>query len=369
MSIDTRKDGEIPGPAAAERADTISNTALYKRPKPRTVGEYVMEVLKTGNPLAWGAMKAMEPRFEFETRYTPEGADPDPVLKEPERYGLGDYKQRSLHLDTGESVTCWYKAAQPGYPTIAYCHGNAGSLDSRSAILKELTDRGFGLIIAAYPGFKGHKPRPGIDASETACNATGHAMVRYLVNTKRLDMDKIVLFGESLGGAVALRTALTIEKGIPELNYPPMKVPAVICFNTFTSLVRRAREQFPMLPAHALMSNRFESDKIIKDIQAPILLMHGREDEYTPCRHSVQLREASGGKATLQLIDGVTHAATFPGTERKDMEQVRRVIDCAQQYLHEQKLCPPPPAREAQPPETWQKGVRNRAAGSDLPEF
>jgi len=332
-----------------EHADTIANVPRIARPAPRTTAQYLREIAKTGNPLAWFLMRLWEPSFEFDPNYVPKGGDAGPLLQEPIKYGLKHYRIGELHLDTGECVTAWYKAAKTGYPTLVYCHGNAGSLDFRASILKEITDRGFGIIIAAYPGFKGHRSHPKVDPSEAGCNATGHAMVRYLVNTMEVPMDNIVLFGESLGGAVALRTAYNIEQGNPDRGHEPQKAAAAVCFNTFTSLVKRAREQFPMLPADILMENRFESDKIISKIEAPILLMHGKADEYTSYHHSEELHKASGGKATLELLDGVTHIATYPGTEEKDPEQIRHAIDCMQRYLSGLHLCLPPPVRDEIP--------------------
>jgi uncharacterized protein len=333
---------KIPDGEKASPEEVQNNAALSRRAVPKTRAELLKEVALTGNPLAWALMKMREGHYEFAPHYAPEGCDKGAVLQSPSAYELRKYKVKDLHLETGETVTAWYKPAEKNFPTIVYCHGNAGSLDSRAAILREFSDRGFGVMIAAYPGFKGHYPRPGIEPSERACNATGYAMVRYLMNTKKIPMEKMVLFGESLGGAVALHTAHLLEKGDAELGFDPFKVPAVVCFATFTSLVRRAKEQFPMLPASVLMDNRFESDKIIGKINAPILLMHGRADEYTSPQHSIDLRKASGNKASLALLDGVTHAATYCGTERKDMEQVKLLIDCAQQYVSELGLCPPP---------------------------
>jgi fermentation-respiration switch protein FrsA (DUF1100 family) len=326
--------------------DTIANTAMYTRRPPKTTAEFWSEFAKTGNPLAWCLMKLWEPHFEFAPQRVYTDGEQGQTLQPPIRYGLKHYRVNDLHLDSGETVTAWYKPAEKGYPTIVYCHGNAGSLDGRAAILKEMTDRGFGAIIAGYPGFKRRRMPPLVQPSENACYATGHAMVRYLQNRRGVPMENIVLFGESLGGAVALRTALNLEKGVPEMGYEPCKVPAVICYNTFTSLVKRAKEQFPMLPADALMGNRFESDKIIANVKAPVLLMHGKADEYTSCRHSIDLEKASEGKATLELLDGVTHSATYPGTDKQDPEQLRRLIDCAHQYLHERGLCPSPPVRK-----------------------
>lgn len=333
--------------------EIAGTTATVTRPSPKTTAELLKEIAKTGNPLSWCLMKLWEPHYEFDTKYVPEGADPGPVLQKPLIYGLKKYRVKDLHLDTGEHVTAWYKAAQKGYPTVVYCHGNAGALDARAGILQELTDRGFGVVIAAYPGFKGHKERPRIEPSEATCNATGHAMVRYLINEKHIPMKKIVLFGESLGGAVALRTALNIEEGIqtPARSYDPQKAPPVVCFNTFTSLVKRAKEQFPMLPASILMRNRFESDAIIDQIKAPILLLHGLNDEFTPYHHTVDLAAASHGKAKYKLFPGVTHSATYPESTVKDPEQIRRVINFTHHYLHELGMCPPSPMPLQDPPE------------------
>lgn len=306
----------------------------------KSAGEIMKEVALTGNPLAWALMKINEGSYEFDPGYVPTGADEAPLLKHPRAYELRKYKVKDLHLDTGENVTAWYKPAEGDFPTIVYCHGNAGSLDSRAAILREFANRGFGVLIAAYPGFKGHYPRPKIEPSEKACMATGHAMVRYLINTKHIPLEKMVIFGESLGGAVALRTAYNLEKGDPDHSYEPLKVPVVVCFATFTSLVKRAKEQFPLLPASLLMDNRFESDQIISKINAPVLLMHGKADEYTSYRHSVDLHKASG-KATLALLEGVTHSVTAPDGQT-DPAQLKLLLDSAQQYLSEMKMCPPP---------------------------
>src|SRR5437868_12318671 len=115
--------------AAVPNPDTIPNTALFPRKEPRTTIKYLEEIAKTGNPLAWYLMKLWEPHFEFAPKYVPEGGDKGVTLQNPNIYGLREYRVRDLHLDTGEHVTAWYKAAKKNYPTIAYCHGNAGSLD------------------------------------------------------------------------------------------------------------------------------------------------------------------------------------------------------------------------------------------------
>ena len=63
-------------------------------------------------------------------------------------------------------------------------------------------------MIAAYPGFKSHKPRPAAQPSEENCCATARAMVRELMNHFKIAPEHIVLFGESLSimriGCIAL---------------------------------------------------------------------------------------------------------------------------------------------------------------------
>jgi pimeloyl-ACP methyl ester carboxylesterase len=352
-------------PSTSKPQDTVANAPLCTRtPVPGW-----KDWLKTGNLAAWFLMKAQEPTYEFRL------GDRNQTLDKPEAFGLQHFRVDNLHLDSGETVTAWYREAARDYPTLVYCHGNDTSLGFRADMLREFSDRGFGVIIAAYPGFIGHEKRPRIDPSEEGCNATGYAMVRDLVLRKRIPMKSIVLFGESLGGAVALRTAHIIEKGTPvsghRLATRDERAPPVICFNTFTSLIKKAEEQFPLLPAATLLLNRFESDKIIGDIDAPVLLMHGKADEFTPCQHSEELArisQASGKHATLKLLDGVNHSAVKPriaGKRReKDPDQIRKVVDCAHHFMSELGLCPPSTGHSQKPgPDNVVSSIKHRETG------
>jgi len=314
-------------------------------PKP-TLG--LMDWFKTGNIAAWFIMKALEPSILFRV------GDRNKTLEAPEKFGLKGYRAENLHLDTGETVTSWYKPAKNGNPTIVYCHGHDKYLSLRAEILKEFSNRDFGVMIAAYPGFIGHEKRPGVAPSEEGCYATGHAMVRDLIFNKRIGMNKIVLYGESLGAAVALKTAHLIEQGAESSGYRlaehKEKAPPVICFGAFRSLPAIAQEKVPLLPADALIQNRFPSDEIIGDIKSPILLIHGKEDAYTPPKHSQDLEKLSkdgSGSAKVALLDGVNHFLTRPSTKpgkkwEKDPNQIREVVNCAQQFMSDLGLCKPP---------------------------
>jgi len=367
--------------------------------------------LATGrNPLFWGMLKATEGFQQFHPDYLWRNSDPAPELSSPDTYGLKGFSPQDLHLDTGETVTAWYKPAKGNFPTIVYFHGNSAGLDARTDFINEFTRetldkhkkaQGFGLIIAAYPGFKGHVPRPKVEPSEVACIETGHAMVRDLMMTKGVPVEDMLFFGESLGGAVALRVAHDLKFGkyatgpkypqdykddadaktaenateppegvvakvrhtlfsevneLKEQNPAPSRiVPAVVCWGTFSSLIQKVRDmyphQFPPLPAEKFIKNRFESDQIISDVDN-VMLLHGKEDEVTAYSHAVDLLRASQGNAQLELLPGCNHGlytkandSDYPDLVINNADQMQWMADRVQRFASSRWDIPDPSDR------------------------
>ena len=231
-------------------------------------------------------------------------------------------------------------------------------------------------MIAAYPGLKGHHRKLGIQPTEKACIETARAMVLYLVNQKLTPkevnyrgekpssrhaypqddpMKHIVLFGESLGASVALQTAFIMGNGEPAYGREALDVPAVICWAPFTSLVERAHEAFPKFNAKMWLQNPFETKKIMPLIhydKTKVLLMHGLDDDFTLPHHSSDLQERSGRpengapgyNAEVAFLEGCNHGSVYPGTFQRDPEQLRKIGNTAQNFLHKLGLCPPVPA-------------------------
>jgi pimeloyl-ACP methyl ester carboxylesterase len=326
----------------------------------------------------------------LEPDYVLPGAEKGPVLKHPREYGLPEFSETPISFfknnkGTGEKklsrqLLAWSVAAQPGFPTIAYCHGNTGSIDARRPVLRALADAGFGVTIVAYPGFKGSKDYPkgsdeelnGKKQEPTQRGFINAAKGMYSVLRRDIDERKkqdprtnthIIMFGESLGGAVATQATREIELGDRYHDVPKQDVGALVCFAAFRSLPTRVREEYPLMPASMLMGDlHLDTESVIDRVKAPIVLIHGDKDEVTCKHHSEALLRklrSAGKTAELIIIPGGNHrlskkttrnvsqAADIHGHQEfeTDPEQVQRLVYDMQAFLHKKGLCPPPKGR------------------------
>jgi pimeloyl-ACP methyl ester carboxylesterase len=361
------------------------------------------------SPIGAALFASAEHKFLFEPDAVFSGADPAPEPKHPTEYGLEGYEAYHLSGPNSERYLAWYKPAAEGYPTIAYCHGNAGPLSARTTVIKAMSDRGFGVMIVAYPGFKGSK----IGAkgqtqypSEPGCKRAAYAMVQNLEEHFNVPSNQIVLFGESLGGAMALYTARDMERGQrvrnnknpleswresgeaqqdgkkmgvlsrmqkvvddsmfpePRLKYvrEPRKPAAVIGLNIFASMRRRVKEEYPLLPVNSMM-NSFDSERIVHDVKTDILLLHAIEDEMTGHHHSRILKEKGNDNITLEYLQGASHTLSKPGENTVSLDVVNMALDKAQMYMAERGLCPAPAVKQEDAPmasEMHQQSLRDR---------
>ena len=177
----------------------------------------------------------------------------------------------SLHTQDGLTLHSWYKPAKLNQPTLLYLHGNAGNIGDRMSLAQQLMERGFGLLLLEYRGYGGNKGRP----TEQGLYADGRAGVRFL-HQQGLKPSLLVLYGESLGTGVA--TKLAVE----------YKFCAVILQSGFTSMRDMARYYYPWI---GLLKpwDRFDSIARIDAINAPLLIVHGTQDDVVPYSQGLQL--------------------------------------------------------------------------------
>lgn len=162
--------------------------------------------------------------------------------------------------------------AVPG--AIFHCHGNAGNLSHRAGIIREwLGVLGLPVFIFDYPGYGRSAGKPG----ENACYAAADAAYDWLTQTRKIPPEQIVLYGDSLGGGVAVDLALR----------KPHR--ALILARPFTSIPDMAQLQFPWLPARWLVRNRFDNLEKIGRCDRPIFIAHGDCDRIVPFSHGERL--------------------------------------------------------------------------------
>ena len=153
------------------------------------------------------------------------------------------------------------------YKTILFLHGNAGSLENRIHKINHYKNMDINFLILAWRGFSGNKGKP----TEQGLYEDARSAIRWL-KLNNIPEDKIIIYGESLGTAVAVEIA-------QNKNFA-----GIILESPFTSMVDAGKENYPLLPVSFLLKDKYESYKKIKNINSPILIMHGKVDNIVPFR-------------------------------------------------------------------------------------
>ena len=173
-----------------------------------------------------------------------------------------------VKIQTADNIELlgWYHEKNlKDYKTLVYFHGNAGSLENRIHKLNHFQDMNINFLIIAWRGFNGNKGKP----SERGLYLDGKSAIDWL-KKKGVDEKNLILYGESLGTGVA--THLAQNK-----NYA-----GVILETPFTSMVDAAKNFYPYIPINLLLKDKFENFKKVKNINTPILVMHGEVDQIVP---------------------------------------------------------------------------------------
>ena len=201
-----------------------------------------------------------------------------PDRTRPELFGLEQLGVREMQLSTedGLSLLSWYLPPRPGGPVIVYFHGNGGHIGYRAERLLRFAREGYGVLMAEYRGYGGN---PGIP-NEAGFYADGRAALA-LLDRAGVAPNRIVLYGESLGSAVAV--ALAVEHDVA----------AVILEAPFTSVAEVAQCHFRYVPASRMVIDRFDSLSRIGRVKAPLLVLHGERDRLVPIRFGRALLDAA----------------------------------------------------------------------------
>lgn len=216
---------------------------------------------------------------------------PDPQRTDPKSIGLDEVQERIIDTDEGARVIAWYVPARPGNPTLLYFHGNAGSLETRSERIRKYAARGRGIYMMSYRGYAGSTGKP----SEAANVADAKRAYDDLVSLG-VSADEIIVYGESLGSGVAVQVAADKHAAGLILDAP------------YTSIVDVAASQYPWLPVRPMLLDRYESTRYIASVRAPLLIVHGENDEVIPVAMGRALFKKANEPKTLAVLPGAGHA-------------------------------------------------------------
>lgn len=176
-------------------------------------------------------------------------------------------QEETIRTSDGLALTAWYAPAKPDKPTIVYIHGNAGTLGDRHGRVLPYLERGFGMMLVGYRGYGGNPGEP----TEVGLYVDGRAHLDWLAQ-RGVKEDELVLYGESLGAAIAIQMAIERRAAALVLEAP------------FASILLSARARYPMFAFDWLIKDKFANIDKIDKVNMPLFVIHGGRDMVTPQR-------------------------------------------------------------------------------------
>lgn len=210
------------------------------------------------------------------------------IIATPTQVGLS-YQELRISTSDGVSLHGWYVPALLPRGTVLFFHGNAGNISHRIDSVEMFHRLGYSTLIFDYRGYGKSGGRP----SEEGTYLDAEAAWRYLTEQLRISPCRIILFGESLGGAIGVWLAA---------KYKPT---ALVIASSFTSVPNLAQNFYPYLPVRWLMRISYDSEKNLKSVAAPVFIAHSPDDDIVPFSHGQALFAAANHpKKFLELAGG-----------------------------------------------------------------
>lgn len=209
------------------------------------------------------------------------------VTATPAVIGL-EFESLSIKTMDGETLDGWYVPAKNPRGTLLFFHGNAGNISHRldSIGIFHLLD--LNVLIFDYRGYGRSTGKP----SEQGTYRDAEAAWGYLTEQRGIPPGEILLFGRSLGGAVATWLATRVEPA------------GLIVESSFSSVPDMGADLYPWLPVRWLARLSYDSKACIGTVQAPVLVIHSAQDEIIPFHHGQALFEAATEPKSLLEISG-----------------------------------------------------------------
>ena len=212
----------------------------------------------------------------------------------PADLGLAHEEVR-LRAEDGVRLHGWFLPALDSRFTFLVCHGNAGNVSHRLDRALLLKSRlGGDVLLFDYRGYGRSEGSP----DEEGTYRDARAAHRWL-RERGTPAGRIVLFGESLGSAVALQLALEVDAR------------ALVMESPFTSVPEMARAVLPFLPIWPLVRTRYENLSKIPRLRRPLLVMHGDRDEVVPFDQGRRVFAAAPEPKRFFPIPGAGHNDTY----------------------------------------------------------
>jgi len=206
----------------------------------------------------------------------------------------------------------WWLPREEARGTLIFFHGSAGNLGGHVEALQALSRLPVSLFAFDYRGYGRSDGGP----SEEGLFQDGRAALRYVIEELGQPAAKVLLYGHSLGGAVAIETALQPPGGA-----------GLVVQSSFTDVKNMARALFPSLPLHWVARNQFRSIHKVARLELPKLFVHGTADQKVPPDHTRALFEAASEPKDLFWVEGAEHGDVHRRGGLAYLQRLERFLD------------------------------------------
>jgi len=172
---------------------------------------------------------------------------------------------------------------------VFFLHGNGGNLETWTSNVGFYQRINYDMFMLDYRGY-------GKSTGQIESEAQLHSDVRaaWDVISPNYENKPIVIYGRSLGAALALRLAKDVSSEL------------VILVSPFRSMLAMAKARYPLVPS-SILRYPLRNDEVIADITEPIVLVHGDDDNFIPISHSYELQKLADPSTQLLVIEGANH--------------------------------------------------------------
>ena len=218
---------------------------------------------------------------------------------------------QDVWIETADNVKVhgWYVPGDSDH-VLLFFHGNAGNISHRLESIRHFLQLGLSVMIIDYRGYGQSEGR----TTEQGIYQDADTAWRFLVETRGVPQEKIVLFGRSMGASAAAYLAA---------HHRPL---ALIVESSFTSVPDIAGEYYPWLPVRWLSRLRHATENFVRDAGSPVLVIHSRDDEIVPFRHGEAIFAAAPEPRSFLAIRG-THNDAFLRDEANYLAGMRAFLD------------------------------------------
>lgn len=203
------------------------------------------------------------------------------------------FREVNFSLPSGQTINALHFTAKEAKGLIYYHHGNAGNLQGWGRMASTFLNIGYDVLIYDYRGY-------GKSTGRIRQQQELHSDAEFILESflKEHNYDRVVYHGTSLGSGIAAKLAV---------SHPPA---ALILETPYYNFLELIHYHYPYLPAGILSKYTFRTDRFLKQLKCPILLIHGTDDKIVPYEASVKLAEIRKDIKLLTIRNGVHNNLT-----------------------------------------------------------